>query len=307
MAVTGFEGKYPPCLRKRDQWIHWLDEDGNKVPKKVGIGNVNASSTDPDTWTCYYDASTSFKPEKRTGLGFVLTENDPFICLDLDKVRIPSEGTIIPWALRLIKDMDSLTYISPSGSGFHIWIRSDTLLEKLSVKHPKAPETALEIFSYKRYMTMSGDFYLKKPIQDRTKKITSLHSKLKAAVDRKNAADNPPQAETKMGFGSKEMSLPEWLMWKGIPFKEANSPKRGTVYQLYNCPWASGHTKGKDSLGNAAVFLDSTGRWCFKCCHNHCLNYGWKEFRAEVSPKVPFEEFTQTFGKRRNYNAREKK
>jgi hypothetical protein len=91
-------------------------------------------------------------------------------------------------------------------------------------------------------------------------------------------------------------TLTEFLDKAGVQYKFKKDGIHGLVHQLYQCPWGSSHTDGKDKLGDAAVF-ENGGRWCFSCCHDGCQDRGWKDFRAQVAPKKP--SFKPTWGKKK--------
>lgn len=54
------------------------------------------------------------------GVGFVLTQNDPFVFIDLDQCIEPNTGAVQAWARGVLKQIPSYTGISPSGLGLHI-------------------------------------------------------------------------------------------------------------------------------------------------------------------------------------------
>lgn len=108
----------PHKLTIRDRWIR---RSAAKVP--LTVGDTPASSTDPATWSTHKDAAAS---TAGAGLGFVLTEDDDIVCLDLDHCIAPLTGRLAPWAAAILRDAGA-TYVevSPSGDGLHIWGRAD--------------------------------------------------------------------------------------------------------------------------------------------------------------------------------------
>jgi putative DNA primase/helicase len=58
-------------------------------------------------------------------------------------------------------------------------------------------------------------------------------------------------------------------------------------WTLLECPFNSDH-QAKD----AAVFLNNEGILGFKCFHDHCANYHWRELRAELKKKYPTRYFS---------------
>jgi primase-polymerase (primpol)-like protein len=271
---------FPKALRKLDQWLQYKIVDGVKIPKQCHP-NGNASSTDPDTWSCFYDAYTYFNEDKRDGLGFALTVEDGYIVFDMDKVRNPETGDTVEWAATMIEDLDSLTYISQSGTGYHIWMRCTEPLpgKGLSSNWPTDPDTALEIFEQKRFIVMSGNLFKKTGIKDRTERIHNIYKKIAAHKAKKHQQSQPKPSGAK-AFRShvgKGITLKDFLDKHNVAYRTKND-----VFQLHECPWSSSHTDESDGVGHAAVFTLSDGRWAFSCCHNHCEDRGIKHFTAFV-------------------------
>jgi primase-polymerase (primpol)-like protein len=136
----------PDELTIRDRWIR---RSATKVP--VTIGGMPASSTDPRTWSTYNDAASS---TAGVGLGFVLSDEDDIVCLDLDHCLNPLTGQLALWAAAIVRDAGA-TYVevSPSGDGLHIWGRAD-VRQGRKLRRPDG--TAVEIYGTGRYIAMTG-------------------------------------------------------------------------------------------------------------------------------------------------------
>src|SRR4051812_6053716 len=84
----------PAELRERPQWVAWRyerrpgEEKPTKVPYSARSGR-RASSTDASTWSSYELACQYQQRAHLDGLGFVFTDDDEYVCLDLDHVRDP--------------------------------------------------------------------------------------------------------------------------------------------------------------------------------------------------------------------------
>lgn len=87
-----------------------------------------------------------------------------------------------------------------------------------------------------------------------------------------------PSSENNYGRG--KFSLESFLKSYNIAF-EQRSIAGGRKYILKECPFNSEH-KSPDS----AVFEFEDGRLGFKCFHNSCSSYHWKEFREKIEPFV---------------------
>lgn len=79
---------------------------------------------------------------------------------------------------------------------------------------------------------------------------------------------------------SSRFDVEEFLKSHNIAFKE-RSLAGGVKYLLEECPFNSEH-KSPDS----AVFQFDDGNLGFKCFHNSCSSYHWKEFREKIEPFV---------------------
>lgn len=165
----------PKALRDRAQWC--LAKPTEKRP--LQINGRAASSTDPATWTDFETASRVAQ-EKGWHLGFMLSVDDPFTCIDLDvKGDVKAED----FALH-IEMLDSYTERSVSGAGFHVWVEGK--VEKAA----KAPN--IEIYSQDRFMICTGNAYRDRPIMNRDALVKDLaaqwhdryasHSELDAAL-----------------------------------------------------------------------------------------------------------------------------
>ncbi|GEN22181.1 hypothetical protein HCU01_01300 [Halomonas cupida] len=142
----------PGELKSHTQWILWKLEyqkdRWTKVPYAVSTGK-RASVTNPTTWTTFAEAEDAYSRGEWDGVGFVLTSEDPFTCIDLD--HCPEA----PWALGIINHVNSYTEVSPSGDGYHIWMVA-TKPAGMRCKTSKFHEGAVEVYDTDRWMTMTG-------------------------------------------------------------------------------------------------------------------------------------------------------
>jgi len=98
-------------------------EDGRwkKHPYQIGRPDRLASNADAAHWRGEGDVREVqvMAPELFDGFGGVLTGGIVFI--DLDDVRDPGSGVIVPWAEQLVETFDSWAEVSVSGTGLHIF------------------------------------------------------------------------------------------------------------------------------------------------------------------------------------------
>ena len=88
-----------------------------------------------------------------------------------------------------------------------------------------------------------------------------------------------PETPQRNYHNNGNFDLHNWLCEHRINVRESVSYKGGTKYILECCPFDESHT-GKD----AAVFQLASGAVGFKCLHNSCAHYGWRDFIEEFEP-----------------------
>jgi primase-polymerase (primpol)-like protein len=115
-------------IRDLRQWLCWRIEERDGEPTKVPYDpstGKKADSTAPDTWGGYDEAVSACKGHSYAGVGFVFTAEDDLCGVDLDKCLNPVTGELEGWAQEIIRELDSYTEISPSGTGVHILVRGE--------------------------------------------------------------------------------------------------------------------------------------------------------------------------------------
>lgn len=143
----------PRELREYAQWIVWryeARENGlTKLPYDVNTGNL-ASVDDARTWATFDQSVAALSSNKFAGLGFVLTEHDPFCFIDLD-----IKGVISPDELErqitIQRTFNSYSETSPGGKGCHIICKGHVARGRR--------RSGIEIYSDARYMTVTGNIY----------------------------------------------------------------------------------------------------------------------------------------------------
>ena len=122
------DAELPDALVEREQWVCWREEERDGKPTKVPVtpgSSGFASSTDPDTWRSFEAAVEYVETGDVEGIGFVFTDDDPIVGVDLDDCREPDTCEAEPPAQDIIDRLDSYTEISPSGTGFHVLLRGN--------------------------------------------------------------------------------------------------------------------------------------------------------------------------------------
>lgn len=178
----------PAELREGEQFVVWRWErrDGKwtKPPRHARTGGA-ASSTDPTTWTDFPTALAyaSRHYTGRGGVGRVFTPGDPYSGVDLDDCRDPDTGEIEPWARKIIRDLDSYTEISPSGTGVKVTVRA-----VLPVSGKRTGN--IEMYREGRYFTLTGHRLPDAPatVNERQDTLNALYARVFA----EGGNDAPP-------------------------------------------------------------------------------------------------------------------
>ena len=159
----------PLELQEFPQWVAWFaaEKPGKTKPDKIPLNpktGAFASTADAATWGSYEQAKLHYmvnagKPltikvsgVDRTGLisgvGFVLTEGDPFVGIDLDAC-VTEQGQLELWAREIVEQVASYSELSPSGNGVRIFVKG---------KLPGAlcRVGKVELYQRGRYLTVTG-------------------------------------------------------------------------------------------------------------------------------------------------------
>ncbi|MFJ7954028.1 hypothetical protein ACIQZG_21230 [Lysinibacillus sp. NPDC096418] len=146
----------PDELKQLKYWILWKAEWDEKqgVFTKVPYcrnGIRKASSTNSRTWNTFDKIYEAYENGVGDGIGFVLSETDPYACIDIDNIE---SVDMLP---ELAQEIVSLSYAerSPSAKGIHVWIKG---FQHDSNKFKnKNTNLDYEIYSNKRFITFTGE------------------------------------------------------------------------------------------------------------------------------------------------------
>src|SRR5215217_7637988 len=108
------------------QCLCWRIEEPDGRPTKVPYSPFTggkASTADPETWASYSEAVEAYREQGYDGIGFVFSKDDPFCGVDLDGCLDPQTEEIESWAQEIIRELNSYTEVSPSGTGVHVLVR----------------------------------------------------------------------------------------------------------------------------------------------------------------------------------------
>ncbi|MFC5973463.1 hypothetical protein ACFPYI_19210 [Halomarina salina] len=229
----------PESLREYDQWICWRSETRGDAQTKVPINPSTghfASTTDPATWTAFDIAHQFARTDEADGIGFVFTEEDPFVGVDLDHCRVAETETIHVWAQAIIDALASYTEVSPSGTGVHVLV------------HGSLPEGGnrsgdVELYEAARFFTVTGAHVQGTPdtINERTDELRAVHREHIGGPAEEEATPTPQQPS-----GPSELADEDLI-------ERAQQAANG---QKFTGLW-SGSTAGYDSHSEADMALNS--------------------------------------------------
>lgn len=145
----------PPELRDIPRWVCWkyshrTRPDGASVWAKmpVTVEGRPASTTDAKTWSSFDDACDGVIEHGFDGIGLVL--GDDVQGIDLDDVRDPVTGELLPIAQEVLEKVEGYAEISPSGTGIKVFSRTN-----LDASRTKK-EAGIELYREGRYFTATG-------------------------------------------------------------------------------------------------------------------------------------------------------
>jgi len=172
----------PAELKALRQWIVYkieVDEKGKptKVPYNPHNG-YKASPTNPAHWGSFQDAVAV--SQHCSGIGFVITANDPYLCIDLDEA--PDEETQ-QRQNAIFAAFDSYSEVSPSGKGCHIWIKASVPGNRNRAK--------VEMYTAGHYMTFTGNCCRNLPINEYQALATQLWEQMDVKEKITSTIDNP--------------------------------------------------------------------------------------------------------------------
>jgi len=139
----------PDEIKVIPQWVNWetVERDGKVTKPPFQPGGKFAESDNPSTWNSF--STVKAVAERFDGVGFVLTEEDPFIGIDFDKCYCPAFKLIDPVIEQHIKSINTYTEISPSGRGLRSLLRGRLLVD--GKKNGR-----VEVYQARRYVTITG-------------------------------------------------------------------------------------------------------------------------------------------------------
>ncbi len=151
----------PDELKGYPQWVVWRFEQykGDKKPRKVPYspltgGKTGTRAIDAEKWGTIEQAVQAAKTFKGRfdGIGFVFSQEDPFIGIDLD--HCVDDGVPNELAGGIVAKLNSFTEVSPSGTGLHIIVKGKK--PGTRCKRNLEGDQAIEVYDKERFFTVTG-------------------------------------------------------------------------------------------------------------------------------------------------------
>ena len=146
----------PVELKKINRWVMWkyteVGEGESKRMSKLPMqaSGSPASSTNPKHWTDFFTAEKAYQTGKFSGVGFVFSNDDNLVGIDIDDCRDPETGSLTDFAQNIIANVEGYVEVSPSETGLKIFTRAN--LTHAHVDHT----IGLECYNTARYFTVTG-------------------------------------------------------------------------------------------------------------------------------------------------------
>jgi P4 family phage/plasmid primase-like protien len=148
----------PIELKKTPRWVLWrLLEKGDtentswaKVPSQ--INGLPASSTNPEHWTDFISVQDAYQsnPTKFAGIGFVFTQEDNLVGVDLDDCYDQHIGFTNAAMQHIAESIEGYMEVSPSGTGVKIFTRAEQFASHAD------HAIGFEAYATGRYFTVTG-------------------------------------------------------------------------------------------------------------------------------------------------------
>jgi len=164
----------------------WCVAGANKAPLYLSSTEnlFHASVNNPTTWLSF-DTASQLALKQNLYLGFVLTAQDPFCCIDIDvinEITQRAKGQAIDATLwtkpieyerfnKIISAFDSYTEVSCSGQGMHVWVKG-----KIG---SGCRRDGVEVYSQQRFIICTGNVHINKPIEDKQILLNQLVAEIR--------------------------------------------------------------------------------------------------------------------------------
>ena len=226
----------PSELKMLPQWILWKYEilEGKDKPTKVPYqpDGEKASTNNPRTWSTFPTILKFYLEKDFDGIGFVFSKREQYIGIDIDNC-VDDQGEINNFATDIIDLLDSYTEFSPSRKGLHVIVKGN-LPQNFVGTGRKNDKLGLEIYSYGRYFTFTGNRENSNEIFDRTDEVAELLEKFFDDTEARSLVDLSDYANDDIKLSNSEL-------WERM-FRAKNGDEIRALYEgklIINNDWSN--------------------------------------------------------------------
>ncbi|PFV82344.1 phage/plasmid primase, P4 family [Bacillus thuringiensis] len=271
----------PAELKALPQWILWKFETRNgkqtKVPCQV-TGEM-AQANNRRTWSTFATAVKFYLEGDYDGIGFVFSRQDNYIGIDIDKCV--TDGKTNAFATEIIDTLDSYTEFSPSGNGIHIIIRGGLPQSVLGTGR-KNTKHGLEIYSYGRFFTFTGNRENSNDVYERTDEL--------AEVFEKYFDDSDIQGRVNLAeFEKDEIKISNDALWERM-FRSKNGDE---IRSLYN-----GNLINNDHSATDLALCNHLAFWTGKSATRMDTMFRETSLIRDKWDVIHFSDTNETYGER---------
>ncbi|MGM1412838.1 phage/plasmid primase, P4 family [Bacillus cereus group sp. BceL300] len=271
----------PAELKALPQWILWKFETRNgkqtKVPCQV-TGEM-AQANNRRTWSTFATAVKFYLEGDYDGIGFVFSRQDNYIGIDIDKCVV--DGKTNAFATEIIDTLDSYTEFSPSGNGIHIIIRGGLPQSVLGTGR-KNTKHGLEIYSYGRFFTFTGNRENSNDVYERTDEL--------AEVFEKYFDDSDIQGRVNLAeFEKDEIKISNDALWERM-FRSKNGDE---IRSLYN-----GNLINNDHSATDLALCNHLAFWTGKSATRMDTMFRETSLIRDKWDVIHFSDTNETYGER---------
>lgn len=271
----------PSELKALPQWILWRSESRDGKPTKVPYqpDGEMAQANNRRTWSTFATAVKFYLEHDYDGIGFVFSRQDDYIGIDIDNCVTDEKPNT--FATEIIDSLDSYTEFSPSGKGIHIIIRGNLPQSVLGTGR-KSTKHGLEIYSYGRYFTFTGNKENSNKIYERTDELAEVFEQYFDDSDiqgRVNLAD----------FENDEIKLSNEALWEKI-FRSKNGDE---IRSLYN-----GNLINNDHSASDLALCNHLAFWTGKSATRMDTMFRETALMRDKWDVIHFRDTNETYGER---------
>lgn len=271
----------PAELKALPQWILWKKEErggkSTKVPYQI-TGEM-AQANNRRTWSTFATAVKFYLEGDYDGIGFVFSRQDNYIGIDIDKCVV--DGKSNTFATEVIETLDSYTEFSPSGTGIHIIIKGNLPQSVLGTGR-KNTKHGLEIYSYGRYFSFTGNRENSNDVYERTDEL--------AEVFEKYFDDSDIQGRVNLAeFEKDEIKISNDALWERM-FRSKNGDE---IRSLFN-----GSLTNDDHSASDLALCNHLAFWTGKSATRMDTMFRESALMRDKWDVIHFRDTNETYGER---------